>query len=213
MTATPEDRAKPRHSAVSTPPPAPTTSSWTPPVTDEAVIAKTGRSWDEWIAVLDAAGCASMKHPAIVKVVSGTFDVGPWWRQTVTVGYERARGLREVNETPQGFAASASKTVNAGIESLWHAWADANARRRWLPEPVTVRKAAASRSMRITWHDGTDVQAWFTDKGAGKSSVAVDHRKLQQPDVASMKALWKERLAALKQLLEGSAGTERADKR
>lgn len=174
---------------------------WTPPVTNEAVAAKTGRSWDEWLASLDAEGCATMSHGEIVKVVADHFDVGPWWRQTVTVGYERARGLRQLNETAQGFGASASKTVNAGVDALWHAWDDAETRKRWLPEVVTVRKATAPKSMRITWHDGSDVQAWFIDKGAGKSSVSVDHRKLEQSDVAPMKALWKDRLGALKELL------------
>ena len=68
----------------------------------------------------------------------------------------------------------ASKTVNAGIDDLWRAWDDAATRQRWLPEAVTVRKASAPKSMRVTWADGSDVQAWFTDKGADKASVSVD---------------------------------------
>jgi hypothetical protein len=209
--------ARPRNSAAGVAKPArpvtparPTKSvaaDWTPPVTNEAVVAKTGRSWAQWIAALDAAGCAAMNHAEIVKVVSGSFDVGPWWRQTVTVGYERARGLRQVHETTKGFAASGSKTVNAGIERLWQAWDDEDTRRLWLPEDVTVRKATAMKSIRLTWHDGSDVQGWFTDKGAGKSSVSVDHRKLQQAAVESTKAFWRARLAALKVLLESGSGT------
>ncbi|MBA3889457.1 MAG: hypothetical protein H0X64_02905 [Gemmatimonadaceae bacterium] len=177
-------------------------ADWTPPVTDESVSAKTGRSWEEWITALDAEGCAAMSHGDIVSVIAGKFTIGPWWQQTVTVGYERARGLRQVNETTKGFGASASKTINVGVDALWHAWDDAKTRRRWLPDHLTVRKATASRSMHITWDDGTDVQAWFTDKGPGKSAVSVEHRKLQQADVARVKAHWKERLDAMKRLLE-----------
>lgn len=166
-------------------------------------MAKTGRSWGEWLAVLDAEGCVSMSHREIVKVIAGKFAVEPWWQQTVTVGYERARGLREPNETSQGFGASASRTVAAGIDDLWHAWNDTAARRRWLPDQITVRKASSPKSMRITWHDGTDVQVWFTGKGPGKSSVSIDHRKLLQADVERVKRYWKGRLDALKTLLEG----------
>lgn len=181
----------------------PVSADWTPPVTNEALVAKTGRSWAEWIAALDAAGCAGMKHAEIVRAVSDTFDVGPWWRQTVTVGYERARGLRQLHETSKGFAASASKTVAADVGTLWQAWEEVTRRREWLPDELRVRGSSRLKSMRITWHDDTDVQAWFTDKGPGKSAVSVDHRKLRQHDVEPMKAFWKARLAALKELLEG----------
>lgn len=175
---------------------------WERPVSDDAVATKTGRTWDEWIRVLDAEGCATMTHREIVAVVGDRFDVGPWWQQMVTVGYERARGLRGVHETTQGYQVGASKTVGVPLEALWRAWSDTRTRRRWLADDFTVRKATEPKSMRITWHDGSDVQVLFYAKGDAKSQVTVDHRKLPQPRVDEVKAFWKERLGALRAQLE-----------
>ena len=57
--------------------------------------------------------------------------------------------------------------------------------------------------MRITWDDGTHVDADFYAKGDAKSQVSVQHSKL--PDdkaVARLKAYWSESLDRLKALLE-----------
>jgi hypothetical protein len=56
--------------------------------------------------------------------------------------------------------------------------------------------------MRVTWSDGTSVEIYFVSKGAAKSQLAVQHRKL--PDRAAvdrMRAYWTERLGALQQIL------------
>src|SRR5687768_2359813 len=67
-------------------------------VSDDAVAKSTGKTWDQWFKLLDKAGCAKMNHKEIVAVVAKHFD-GPWWGQMVTVGYEQARGLRELNQS------------------------------------------------------------------------------------------------------------------
>jgi hypothetical protein len=63
---------------------------------DEAVSRRTGHTWPEWVRILDAKGAATMEHPAIARMVSG-LGVPDWWSQTVTVGYERIKGLRSGN--------------------------------------------------------------------------------------------------------------------
>src|SRR5438445_11667536 len=60
----------------------------------EAAIKKaTGRPWAEWVKLLDAAGASSKPHRDIARHVS-SLGVPDWWSQTLTVGYERIRGLR-----------------------------------------------------------------------------------------------------------------------
>ena len=45
----------------------------------------------------------------------------------------------------------------------------------------------------------------FSAKGDGKSQAALEHERLQNTDAAKeAKAFWRERLEALKELLEGS---------
>ncbi len=175
-----------------------------PPVSDATVIEKTGRSWAEWFALLDDARAHTLSHPEIVKLLARQ-DVGPWWRQMLAVGYERARGLREKHETTDGYQVGASRTIAVPVETLWSAWNDARRRRAWLGAmELTVRKATKPKSMRITWADGSHVDVLFTAKGAAKSSVSVDHRKLpDQQRVQQMRAFWKERLTLLKEKLEG----------
>lgn len=173
------------------------------PTSDGAVMAKTGRNWAEWLATLDAAGCSTMGHGEIVAVLRDQYGVGPWWQQMVTVGYERARGLRAVHQAADGYQVSATKTLAADSATLWRAWTDPAERARWLPQPFDVRKATEGKSIRITWDDGTDVQVLVSTRPNGKTHVAVDHRKLHAQQVDGMKAFWRERLEALKALVEG----------
>lgn len=68
---------------------------------DEAVRAKTGKGWDEWLAILDAWGMKEQGHRLTAKHLQEAYGVGPWWAQAVTIRYEYERGLRapEAEET------------------------------------------------------------------------------------------------------------------
>jgi hypothetical protein len=173
---------------------------------DEAVRARTGKAWREWISLLDRAGARRMVHKEIASVVADRHpEIGGWWAQMVTVGYEQARGLREKHETPAGYQISGSKTVAVPLPALFAAWSDPRRRERWLPRtPMTIRKATANRSMRITWTDGaSDVDANFYAKGAGKSQVAVQHGKLRSAkEAARAKEHWARALERMKSCLE-----------
>jgi hypothetical protein len=56
------------------------------PYSDEVVRANTGRTWDEWFALLDAWGGAQRPHPEIARWLVEEHGVGGWWAQGVTVG-------------------------------------------------------------------------------------------------------------------------------
>lgn len=174
------------------------------PISDEAVKKATGRDWKEWLRLLDKAGAKKLAHREIATIVSEQFGAPPWWSQMVTVTYERERGLREVHQTPAGFQASVSRTMAVPIDELFAAWNDAKRRRSWLrASKIIVRKATPNKSIRITWSDGTNVEAGFFAKGATKSQVAVQHSKLAgKADVAAKKALWSEALTRLREQLE-----------
>ena len=78
-------------------------------------------------------------------------------------------------------------------------------RGQWLPDvALTVRTATRDKSMRITWPDGTSVEAMFSRKGAGKSQIAIAHTRLKAPEAAAteMKAYRTERLGALGDVLQ-----------
>ena len=80
---------------------------------DESLLAATGKTWNEWFAVLDAADATGLKHPQIVAVLVEMHGVGAWWAQGITVGYEQARGMRMPGQRADGtFEVSASKAID-----------------------------------------------------------------------------------------------------
>jgi uncharacterized protein YndB with AHSA1/START domain len=177
-----------------------------PPVSEESVLAATGRGWQAWFEELDAWGAASHTHTEIARWLREEQDVAGWYSQSITLGYERARGLRAPGQRPDGFAVGASKTVAVPVGRLFEAFDDEALRERWLPgADLRLRTATAPRTARYDWEDGsTRVIVGFDDMGKAKSRVAVSHERLPDADSADeMKAWWRERLAGLKSLLEG----------
>lgn len=177
---------------------------------DDAVQRATGKTWHEWIKTLDRAGCAKMNHKQIVAVVAGERGVGPWWQQMVTVGYEQARGLRDVHQKPGGYSISGNKTIGVPVAKLFAAWKQPARRAAWLDaksREFTIRKSTPGKSLRITWSDGrTNVDVNLYSKGPAKSSVQVEHSKLAgAKQAAAMKRFWAASLAKLKSALESPA--------
>jgi len=173
-------------------------------MSDARVAAKTGRTWPEWVRALDADGAAAMPHGRIAAIVHGKYGVPDWWAQTVTVGYERIKGLRERGQRRDGsYEATKSRTFDVPVSTLFRAWASDTTRRRWLDESgVVVRSATASKAMRLAWPDGTVVIVGFTAKGKGKSMVAIAHTKLRDRNASrTAKEYWTGRFDALASLL------------
>jgi uncharacterized protein YndB with AHSA1/START domain len=172
---------------------------------DEALRAKTGRTWARWFTILDRAGARQMKHAAIAAYLNRERGVPGWWCQMVAVGYEQARGLRAKHERPDGFEISVSRTVAAPATALFDAWQDARTRRRWLPRAaIVIRRATRPKSMRITWSDRkTSLEVNFYAKGAGRGQVVVQHSKLPDAKAAAkMKGTWGRSLDRLRAMLE-----------
>ena len=173
-------------------------------MSDAAVKAATGCDWKRWVGALDYAGAREWPHRRIAEFVQEKFKVEDWWAQTVTVGYERIHGLREIGQRHGGaYEATKSRTFAVPVDDLFKAFSEPRTRGRWLRGAgLTVRKATANRSVRMTWKDGSSVEIWLTAKGEGKSAAQVAHRKLQDKEAAARaKAFWSERLDALAQLL------------
>jgi len=55
-------------------------------------MAKTGRTWAQWVRLVDAVDAYAMPHRDIARHLHDQHDVDGWWAQTVTVGYERSAG-------------------------------------------------------------------------------------------------------------------------
>ncbi len=172
-------------------------------MSDASVAKKTGRAWKEWVTMLDRAGAAKLAHPEIVRLVHEEHGIPGWWAQTVTVGYERIRGLRERGQRRDGsFEISKSKVYPVPIEQLWKGFCRCKI---WLGgETLRMSKATKYKYMHMRWKDGTPVDAGFYAKGPGKSQVAIGHRKIaSRAEADRLRVFWGERLVALGALLAG----------
>ena len=176
-----------------------------PRMSDEAVKAKTGKTWKEWFAILDKAGAKKMSHQEIVKFLNSKHHVGPWWQQMVTVTYEQQSGLRALHQKPEGYQISVSRTVGAPLAKLYKTFESEKARAQWLKEDgLVVRKATVNKSMRVTWKDGkTSLEIAFLAKGDDKSQIVIQHSKLPNAKAADkMKTYWSKALDRLRASLE-----------
>ncbi|HXV62387.1 MAG TPA: hypothetical protein VEK15_16920 [Vicinamibacteria bacterium] len=174
-------------------------------MSDDAVRDKTGRSWAEWVRLLDAKSAASMPHRDIARLLHEAFGTPGWWAQMVTVGYERIRGLREIGQRRGGtYDANKSKTFSAPIAAVYRAFSVTRTRKSWLSGiDIRVRTSMPRKSMRIMWEDGTRVSVYFVAKGPKKTQVAIQHEGLSTKSAATRrKEYWTERLEALALLLE-----------
>jgi hypothetical protein len=177
-----------------------------PPVSEERVADATGQGWQAWFEVLDGWGAAGRPHTEIARWLREEHGVDGWYSQSITVGYERARGLRAPGQRPDGFVAGASRTIDVPVERLFEAFTNDALRELWLPgAELRVRTATAPRTARYDWEDGsTRVIVGFEAAGDSKSRMALSHERLPDADTTEgMKSWWRERLTELKSRLEG----------
>ncbi len=172
-------------------------------MTDSAVATKTGKTWPQWFAVLDKAKGTTLTHGEIAALLGARHDVGPWWRQMITVEYERARGMRAKHQTASGFQMSSTRTIAASAIELFDAWIDPARRRTWLGAvKLEVRTTHPPRKLRLLWNDGSTVEAHFLPKPAGKTQLTVSQTKLADAkSVARMKTFWSARLTKLRDVV------------
>lgn len=169
-------------------------------MSDVAIKSRTGCTWERWVHALDYVKAYTWPHRDIADYVYEKFKTSGWWAQSVTVGYERIKGLRAIGQRRDGgFEASKSRVFPVPLAKLYRAFRDTRTRARWLPGvKLTIRTATPNKSMRITWPDQTSVALGFSRKGTSKSQVAIQHGRLPDRKAAEcLKEFWTDRLGAL----------------
>jgi hypothetical protein len=170
--------------------------------------AATGKDWGEWFALLDAAGAAarSLDHAKIWELAMQALPPSAgWWGQMVSVGYERARGLREKHESSSGdFQATFSRTLPVPLFAAFAAWADEALRGNWLDAPgLDVTKINAGRNIRARWPDGRLLDIRFDATGPDTCRIVVDTMKLADAGaVQEAKVFWQGQLDRLRSFLQ-----------
>ncbi|MDE2181734.1 MAG: hypothetical protein KGJ78_01795 [Alphaproteobacteria bacterium] len=175
--------------------------AYRPALPDLAVIAKTGRSWEEWFDVLDQAGASKLEHKAIARLLGEKYRVGPWWRRMVALEYEKARGMRATRVGP-GYSVRVSRTMEADLARMYDAVVDSRRRRRWIPSGVLrVTSLAENKSIHAAW-GAARLDIHVRPKPGGKAQIAVDLSRLEhEEDVERQRSLWKKALVKLEAML------------
>jgi hypothetical protein len=171
--------------------------------TDATILEKTGKTWSEWVSVLDGIGAQTMAHPEIAKWVNAQINDG-WWAQTVTVGYERIRGLRDVGQSRAGeYEASKSKTVKAAAKDVFEAILALSEDAVWL-NGLTLAGSTPHKSVRFQGEDTSRAAIWISASGDAKTSLSVSHTKLDSKDrVNDVKKEWGDRFDILSKHVVG----------
>jgi hypothetical protein len=171
---------------------------------DEVLIARTGKPWAEWFKILDKAGAKKWQHKEIFEYLYEKHKAPGWWSQMVAVGYEHERGIRQkFQDCNGGFAANASRTMNAAPKDAFRAWADEKLRQRWLPgAKIEITTATPRKSLRAKWNADTRLSVYFYKVGTAKTRVVTDHMKLSSStDVLKMKSYWTDALERMEKAL------------
>ena len=185
---------------------------------EEKFIAKTGHGFDHWFAILDKFDAVKKGHTAAARHLYETHGVDGWYAQGITVAYERARGVRTVNQRGDGaYEVSVSKTVTGDAKAVVKALTDTRQQGKLKVSDAglvsalgAALKAPKSKGFivradglgryRYKWGD-TIVQFYMVPK-AGKVSVVVTNSRLaDNAMVEQRRGVWREMLNSLATLL------------
>jgi len=147
-------------------------------ISDEKLVAATGRTRQQWHELLDAENASSWTHPQIAAWLVETHGVDGWWAQGITVAYEQARGMRMPGQQPDGtFSTSSSKSLPVAQQEALDLVIGAYTAHSG-GGPATVSREAKHPTARWKLADGSTVLATISPGGAGKSRAVLTHSKL-----------------------------------
>lgn len=184
-----------------------------PETSDEAVKAGTGRTWDEWCAIIDEWPERADGHAAMARRMGDEHLENGWWAQTVIVGYERIRGLRTKYLRADGtFAGSVTRTIDVDPAELRADLFDP-ARQAAIvgggpttggaadPAALQVELRSRPSSKRVRWAidpDHGSPEFSIEARPDGRVRVSIQHESLPSTEaVEAWKKFWADWLASV----------------
>jgi len=175
-------------------------------VSESSMIRATGHDHAEWFRRLDAWDATTHTHTEIARWLGEVHGVPSWWTQSITVAYERARGMRTRHQMADGFSVSVTRTIAVAPAAALEAFTDPARRASWLADAVlSPRPTRARLTARFDWAaPPSRVVVTVAAKDDGRSLLAVAHERLPDAEAGErMKASWRTWLDDLKSMLEG----------
>lgn len=151
----------------------------------------TNRSWEAWLAFMDASDAAGLSHKDIASKVhqelEGTMDQAGWWAQSVAVAYEHHIGRRIPGQRSDGtFQLSVSRSTALGLEELMARWSDFASTSSPVQELLAEAARVSGTDRRMTWRakaaDGSSVVVTSELKKNGTASIVATQMGLPTPE-------------------------------
>lgn len=195
------------------------------PVTNEAAKVATGKTLDQWFAVLDKMDGLKQGRRAIGTHLNEQ-KVDPWWSSTIAVEYEKHHGVRKKDGLFEGYFVCATKTIAAPPNEVFAAWSSGTELSKWFGAGTKAEvkdggtfenkdgdrgkflRVREKKDIRMTFENKglsapTQVDVQFQDKGKGKTGLLVNHTRIQtRVEADGLRAAWAEALDKLKGVCE-----------
>ncbi len=190
-------------------------------VTNEAAKAATGKTLDQWFAVLDKMDGLKQGRRAINNHLYEQ-KVDPWWCATIAVEYEKHHNVRKKDGLFEGYFVCATKTIAAPPAEVFKSWSSGAELSKWFGSGAkadvkdggafetkdgdkgTFLRVRLNKDIRMTFQNKefsapTQVDVQFQDKGKGKTGLLVNHTRIQtRAEADGLRAAWAEALDHLK---------------
>ncbi len=174
-----------------------------PDLSDESVIAKTGKSLNEWCDIIEDWNGDQSDHTAVATYLRDELDVDSWWAQGITVSFERITGKRLPYQQKDGtFTASKSKVLTISEAELRQLFLSDEERDNLFPDQRTeLLSKPDAKNVKIKLELGTAI-VWTEAQNNGKTKITVSHEKLPTyDDVEQWKFYWEELFEAIEESL------------
>lgn len=192
---------------------------------DQSVFKNTGKTWEEWIRILEKAGAEAWIHRDIAAYLATKHKLTPWWRQIVAGGFEVAAGLRVEGRDSKGqYSITATKMTPFSAKRAWSLVASPEGLAIWLRpmgafklKPKTsfeteggffgeVRTMVAGARVRLSWRESDEgkpstVQFNVFPKPKDRSMLVIQHDGLVDGRLREeLRQRWKSALEGLLRL-------------
>lgn len=167
-----------------------------------SIATSTGRSWEDWVSLLDARSARLLDHTAIARLALELMPTAApneeWWAQGVAVAYEQHAGLRVPGQSCSGdFRASASRTLPTDRDGAVAAWRERVGDLTEFRNVPLDGEPSESRTEKWSyWRarlaDGSRIAVNATDKQPGKAVLSIEHGGLTSAEEGEQwRAYWK----------------------
>ena len=195
-------------------------------VSNASVLKCTGKTWDQWISILEKAGGRGLTHGEIVAILKKKYKLTVWWQQGVTTGFEMHIGRKLEGRNAKGeYSTVATKTLPISQSALWRYLESHEGQGVWL-EPMAdfrfgageqfevaggvfgeIRTLKKPERLRLRWNNEdwpkpSVLNIAVIPRPADKCVLVFQHDHLPSERAkTTMNGHWKKILAALKERL------------